>query len=268
MGIARECTRLFGTEPRQGLLLSIERNTGVGTVVGDMGFNSTPSLAIDPTTGIMYAGEGGGNPNLYRVDKTTGAATLVGDTGLGPGAAISGLDFRDDGTLFASVNIAGDGGTGGDHLAIINKYTAKTKIIGPYGKCSGVRIPSQGFGICSIEGMEAIAFDGRGKLLGAANVFGSVFNFPGLYIINSRSGQATFWKAIVNPDGSTPSGGVVSLQFCGNTLFGGTASPKSGANDGGRLITIDPATGHWSFVGTVSATTDGLSLGGLAGDIE
>lgn len=33
---------------------------------------------------------------------------------------IGGMDFRSDGTLFAAVNIAGDGGTGSDHLAIID----------------------------------------------------------------------------------------------------------------------------------------------------
>ena len=70
-----------------------------------------PALAVDPTTGVMYAGQGAGSPNLYTVDPITGAATLVGDTGLGV-AAIGDLDFTSDGTLFASVNIVGDGGTG------------------------------------------------------------------------------------------------------------------------------------------------------------
>jgi hypothetical protein len=258
LGLRPVCTALFGTQPGRGLL-SINTETGEGTFIGDMGFLSTPSLAIDPTTGIMYAGRGDGNPNLYTVDPNTGATTLVSDTGLGL-AAIPALDFRSDGTLFASVNIAGAGGTGGDHLAIIDKNTASTTIIGSFGTCTGVTVPSTGGGTCTIEGMEAIAFSPTGILFGASR--GSATNLAGLYMINTSTGAATFHRPIENPDGSTPSSGVVSLQFCGKILFGGTATSDI---DGGRLIIIDPATGFWSFVGSGSATTDGVSLGGLAG---
>jgi hypothetical protein len=42
----------------------------------------------------------------------------------------------------------------------------------------------------------------------------------------------------------------VSLQFgCDGTLYGGTATALDEAGDGGRLITIDPATGTFAFVG-------------------
>jgi len=58
--------------------------------------------------------------------------------GLGTGlgfAAVGSMDFSPSGALYAAVNIAGDGGTGSDHLAIINKTTGAATVIGPFGTC-------------------------------------------------------------------------------------------------------------------------------------
>ena len=77
------------------------------------------------------------------------------------------------------------------------------------------------------------------------------------------TGAATFVAPIQDEFGTPPSGGVVSLQFIGSKLFGGTARAMSPATDGGRLIVINPVTGRFTFVGAVSAT-GGSSLGGLA----
>jgi len=74
---------------------------------------TSPSLATDPTTGVLYGGGGGGNPNIITINPNTGVGVLLGASGLGF-AAISALDFDANGILFASVNIAGDGGTGSD----------------------------------------------------------------------------------------------------------------------------------------------------------
>jgi hypothetical protein len=256
---------LYGTDASGGHLLLVNPGTGTSTIVGSiLAPGSVPALAVDPTTGTMYAGQGAGAPNLYTVDKSTGAATLVGDTGLGI-AAIGDMDFRADGVLFAAVNIAGNGGTGSDHLAIVNKITGTATVIGPFGSCTGVTVPSTGGGSCTVEGMEAIAFDASGKLWGAVNPRGAA-GTPGLYLIDPATGAATFEHPIANAMGDPPSGGVVALQFaCDGTLYGGTATATDEATDGGRLITIDPATGIFSFVGGTSAT-DGTSLGALAFD--
>ncbi|GHI01582.1 hypothetical protein [Neobacillus kokaensis] len=258
MGIRPMCTELFGTIANQGTLITVDTTTGAGTIIGNLGFLFAPSLAIDPTTGIMYAGQGGNNSNLYTVNPNTGAATLVGNTGLGL-ASIGGMDFRSDGTLFAAVNLANSFGSGADHLVIIDKNTASPTIVGPFGTCTDVTIPSTGGGFCTIEGMEAIAFNETGTLYGAVN-FRTSAGMPGLYTIDTNNGTATFLTSIENPDGTVPGAGVVSLQFCNGVLFGGTATSLV---DGGRLITIDPATGFWSYVGTESATGF-QSLGGLA----
>jgi hypothetical protein len=209
----------------------------------------------------MQAGAAG-LPNLYTVDPVTGSATLVGSTGLGF-AAIGGMDFSSDGTLHAAVNIAGDGGTGSDHLAIIDKTTGAATVIGPFGTCTGVTIPSFGGGSCTIEGIEAIAFDAAGTLWGALSRRGRA-GARGLHAIDPATGAATFVAPILDASGLPPSGGVVSLQFaCDQTLYGGTATAVFPATDGGRLITIDLATGGFVFVASVTAT-GGRSLGGLA----
>ena len=254
---------LFGTDASNGNLITVDRATGTAAVVGPIdGGRSFPALAVDPVSGIMYGGTGGGGPDLYSIDTLLGTGTFVGNTGLGF-AGIGALEFRDDGTLFASVNIAGDGGTGSDHLATIDPVAGTATVIGPYGACMGVVVPTVGGGSCDIEGMEALAFDSAGTLWGALSARGAAGS-PGLYTIDPASGAATFQAPILDGGGNPPSGGVVSLRFaCDGTLYGGTAREIGGAGDGGRLVTIDPGTGLFSFVGAVSAT-GGPSLGALA----
>jgi len=254
---------LYGTDASRGNLLLVDIFRGTGRVIGPIspGLN-VPSLATDPVTGIMYAGGGAGNPVLLSVDPCTGAGEFVGDSGLGA-AAIGAMDFRltAPGTslLYASVNIAGDGGTGSDHLATIDTTTGLATVIGPYGVCMGVTIPSQGGGSCTIEGMEAIAFASDGTLYGAVNRNGT--GMPGLYTINIATGAATFVAPILDSDGKTPGGGVVSLQFATDgTLFAGTSS-RMGAG-GGDLGTVDPITGLFTRIGNV--VSGGPALGALA----
>ena len=258
---------LFGTDANLGNLLIIDPFTGVAAVVGPISGpgcpNVFPSLVIDPSTGIMYAGGGGGLPFICSVDPLSGAATFVGDTGLGS-AAVGGMDFSPNGDLFAAVNIVGGGGTGSDHLARIDPATGIATIVGPFGACTGGAIGDS----CTIEGVEGIAFDPSGTLFGSLSARGAA-GAPGLYRINTGTGAATFVAPILDPNGIPPSGGVVSLKFFDHdgdgvpTLFGGTARALGPATDGGFLVDIDPATGLFGFRGPVSAT-GGPSLGGLA----
>lgn len=255
---------LYGTDAFARNLIIVDTSTGIGTVVGFMGGSTFPSLAVDPTTGVMYAAGGSGGPLVFTVAPGSGATNLVGDSLLGF-AAIGGMDFRSDGTLFGAVNIAGDGGTGSDHLATIDKTTGIATVIGPFGTCTGISVPSSGFGSCTLEGMEGIAFDASGTLWGVLSARGAA-GAPGLYTIDSNSGAATFVAPILDATGAPPSGGLVSIQFaCDGTLFGGTARALPGLGDGGFLVTVDTTTGLFSFVGGASAT-GGSSLGGLAFD--
>lgn len=258
-------------------LLILDTETGDSTVVGpmiapftDMEAFVFPSMAVDPTSRVIYAGGGGGRPEIYTVETLRADfrqppfddnLTLVGDTGLGA-ASIGALDFTSEGILYAAVNVAGGPNTGSDHLAVIDKATGAATLVGPFGACEGVEIPSQGGGECTIEGMEAIAFDADDDLWGARRGRGDRGE-PGLYRIDRDTGAATFVAPIVDNSDNPPSGGVVSLQFaCNGTLYGGTARALSG-DDGGRLVTIDPSSGSFSFVGEGRATA-GSSLGALA----
>ena len=251
---------LFGTDASGGNLLTIDQTTGASNVVGNMAGPPFPSLAVDTSTGVMFAGGGGGLPDVYTVDPLSGTTTFLGPSGLGF-AAIGGMDFRSDGTLFAAVNIAGDGGTGSDHLATIDTTTGAATIVGPFGRCTGVVVPSDGRGSCTIEGIEGIAFDASGILWGSLSARGDA-GAPGLYIVSAATGAATFMASIDNGS-SAPTGGVVSLQFgCDGILYGGTARGL-GASDGGFLGTITTSSGAFSFVGATSAT-GGSSLGALA----
>ena len=249
--------QLFATDGSAGHLLRVDRTTGLGVIVGSMNVGATPSLALDPTTGAVFVGTGAGTPRLYKVDPNTAATTLVGNTSLGF-SAIGGMDFAASGVLYASVNIVGDGGTGGDHLAIIDKATGAATVIGAYGTCSGSS--------CTTEGIEGIAFDGAGQLW-ATHTAHSNLGAPGLYQIDPTTGAATFVTSyhLGGIEGPAPSGGIVSLHFARDgTLFGGTAKAQNGSTDGGYLVRIDKTTGVFSYVGTTPAVASGTSLAALA----
>ena len=249
---------LYGSQPGAGILV-IDPITANGQLISNTG-DVFPGLAIDAATGIMYAGGGGPvGPLIFTVNIETGVSTLVGNTGLGV-ASIPGLDVRSDGVLFGSVNIAGGGGTGGDHLVTINKATAATTVIGSFGNCSNISIPSSGSGSCDLERMEAIAFSNNGTLYGAT--VNSNQGTGELYSINTSTGQATLIAQILNGTGQPHPGGVASLQFaCDGTLYGGTG--KGSMVGRGDLIQINPIDGVFSLIGK---TVDGASLAGLALD--
>ena len=256
---------LFGTDASDGNLISVNTVTGIANIVGPMG-GAFPSLAFDHTTNTMFAGSGGGAGNLYTVTTGNGATNLVATSNLG-GAAIGGMDVNVAGTLYAAVNIVGDGGTGSDHLATIDKNTGQATIIGPFGNCVGTtlpfpHIPSDGSGSCTIDGIEGIAFDTLGNLWGVHSARGAA-GAPGLYTINIGTGAVAFSVPLLDALGAPASGGFVSIQYaCDGTLFGGTARDSGGAGDGGFLATINPGTGIFTLA--PNGATGGTSLGGLA----
>lgn len=251
---------LYGTSGSRGLL-AIDPTTGVSTTVGVLPL-VVPAIAIHPTTGVLYAGGGGGSPFLLKLNKSNAATTIIGDTGLGL-ASISDMDFSPNGTLFASVNIVGDGGTGGDHLATINVNTGLATIVGPFGMCTGVVVPTLGAGSCSVEGMEGLAYSQSGTLY-ATHTLNSAAGQPGLYTVNPATGTATFVAPILNAAGQPPAGGIASIRFgCNGTLYGGTT--RSAANNGGNLVAINPITGIFTKLGAASST-GGSALAALAFD--
>ncbi|HKH45009.1 MAG TPA: hypothetical protein VKM72_10140 [Thermoanaerobaculia bacterium] len=242
---------LLGTDGAN--LLSIAPATGAGSVIGPLSGGAAieyPALAVHPATGTVYAG---GGADLYTVNPGTGALTRVGDTGLGV-AGIEDLDFSANGTLYAAVSLAGAAGSGADHLALLNRMTGTATIIGPFGTCSGVSIPGTGAGSCSLEGMDALAFDAAGALWGALRAGGA--GTPGLYRINPATGKAVFRTAFTNDAGVAASGGMASLHFaCDGVLLAGTAIRIGSGTDGGELRRVDPFTGLVQAGGGASGAT-------------
>jgi len=78
--------RLLTVDPATAAIVSsVPLSSPLGVVAG---------LALDPSTGVLYAADGGidGTRSLYRLDATTGQLTLIGPT---PGApfGLSSLEF-------------------------------------------------------------------------------------------------------------------------------------------------------------------------------
>ena len=263
---------LYGTDAGTADLFSISKITGVGTLIGDMGAFSAPALAGDPATGSLYWGTGGLSADLYSVNPANAMSVLIGNSGLGE-AGYGGMDFDSAGVLYASMNLAGEfgiTGTGSDHLVTVNKANGVATVVGPFGVCAGVSIPNPGGanGSCTIEGMEAIAFDSAGTLWGVENVRGDA-GAPGLYTINKATGAASFVTAIDDAAaGFHPVTGVVTIQFsCDGTLYAGTAAGTPAVPaDGGRLGKVNTTTGEFTFISAAPITSGAPpnSLGGLA----
>ena len=226
---------LFGTGPIFPNLNTINPVTGAFVVVGftlDAAGtpHKLPGLAVDPTTGIMYGGEGGaGAGNLYTVNPTTAVVTLVGTTPVG---ALVSLDFDSSGQLWASVNTAPGSGQGGVLLAMVNKNTGAATIVGPFG-------PNH---------MGAIAFAPNGVLWGATNV-GSIAG-QAIWTISTSTGAATLIAFTNAPLG------FASIQFdCAGTLFGGAAGGGFGLDD--SFGTINLTTGAFTLIANLWGDTVG-----------
>lgn len=121
----QQSCRLFGTGQDE-VLYEVDRQTGGVTRIGDIGFGLT-GLAQDPETGVLYGVTFGPlfQRQLVRVNPSTGAGTLIAPI---PNTiqAIPDITFRDDGTLFGWVE-------GVDDLAVVNKETGATTVVGNAG---------------------------------------------------------------------------------------------------------------------------------------
>jgi len=239
---------LLGTDGSAGNLYRVNPSTGSASLIGQLGF-AAPSLATDPVTGSLFAGQGAGVANLYRVNPDTAAAMLIGNAGF-PGSALSGLAFNSSGILYAAVNVIDDGGSGADTLAVLNTTTGVGTAIGVFGGGIG---SSGGPG-----GIEGIAFDTSGQLYGTSSRQGSSAPtaVPLLYTINVSTGTATPVAPLLDGSGNPPAGGVVGLDFdAAGTLYGGTGQGT------GYLVAINPATAQFTFIGpSVSRSLASLSF--------
>ena len=227
---------LFGTDSNLENIIAVNTFSGDGMVSASLAAPH-PSLAVDTSTGLIYAGlpTDGGEleapiSEIDVIDPISGEILATLNTGLGF-ADVSGLDFNEvTGVLYAAVNLAGGGGTGADHLATIDLETGLATVLGPFGNCDEVPppIPADGTGFCSIEGIEGIAFAPNGTLYGAHSARGAA-GAQGIYTIDPDTGAAAFITDLFQSGTSEMlSGGLVSLEFaCDSTMYGGSARART-----------------------------------------
>jgi cysteine-rich repeat protein len=211
-------------------LVTIDLTTGQAAPVGTItGFPQVNALAARADL-TLFGGVGNGGSqadNLLIINPSTGAGTLVGNSGT---FGIYALAFSSGGTLYAScVNFSL---SDPDTLCTINQTTGAAAIVGAYDAVNPFIY------------VDALAFSG--STLYASTRASSVTG-PALYTVNPSTGAATLVAKICTtagcPSNTQISAGVVGLAFVGATLYGSTSD--------GHIITLDPATGLYTPVGSI-----------------
>ncbi|MEM7305886.1 MAG: hypothetical protein AAF682_04415 [Planctomycetota bacterium] len=251
----------FGT-PRRSFLIEIDRATGAGTYIGEIGNASeggcgrVPDLAYDPLGDVLYGyGDYCANcttcDTLLRIDPDTGEATPIGATGFMGGGNGLGWDVN-------SATLYGTPSDGGSLVTLDTVSGAATSVPGTVGVVPG-----------SLNGL---AFHpDTGELYGSLQRNGvkSLDDFQ-LVVIDTATGVTTTVGTTVK--------GIDALAF--DPGFGPVAAcafrAGSGANPAGYDCVTAPALGEpWESsvataptVGTVTLSTIvATGLGGPTGGV-
>jgi hypothetical protein len=195
-----------------GRLLTIDINTGTGTLVGPTGLNAVPGLAIN-LNGDMY-GIDGDNFDLYKIDAVTGTAVFVSRTDLPflPAIAFDGNDVL--------YGLGADPVNFQSNLYTINTTTGVPSIVGP----------------APMGDWRGMAFDPTDGTLWASTADEEI------YVINPKTGEPTLI-------GTTGLGvGTPDIHFddMGN-LYGAIGGGATANN----LISIDKTTGAGTVIGPI-----------------
>lgn len=121
----------IGTVDEDRKLVSINRNTGLGSVVGSIGVNLPFKLAYNPTTGgfhsIVRENTIGAQSSLIEIDATTGAAATVGETGY---LGFGGLAYDSQDNLLFGTATPTDGAPPTE-LVVVDPVTGIATALGP-----------------------------------------------------------------------------------------------------------------------------------------
>jgi hypothetical protein len=195
-----------------GDMITIDRETGVGTTLGSSLFGEITSLAVNPNNDVLYGLVAAGS-NIVRVNADQGDAYTLFSLDI---PALTGIDFDNTGTLYASNqngNIYSIDLTNGDYT-LVTTATIQLK---------------------------AIAFNPTSNELWGAiyKTFG--LGKDSLFTINLTTGEAT-------PVGKTGfSVATNDMAFDeDNKLYGVTGS----VSQEGKLFEIDQADGTGTLIGT------------------
>lgn len=93
---------LFGADLLNDVLISIDKSTGAGTVIGSLGIliNYAQDLEYDNENDVLYLAGYTSTGQLYTIDPSTGAATYIGD--FQGGTEMCGLAFEYTGVQYTN----------------------------------------------------------------------------------------------------------------------------------------------------------------------
>jgi hypothetical protein len=211
----------------------------------------------------LYAADARGTTpgNLYIVNPTNATSVAVGPLAF----AVTGLALSPGGVLYGATRVSGSG----DSLVTIDPYTARVTTIGVFLSDAPMVIPDLSFEGTTLFGWargllaqirltnarvtqvssqpsmaaQGLASAGPGLLLIASG--------RDLCTVNTTSGAATGCVPL-----SPTVFGMNALTFVGTTLYG--SEPTSNAPKVTVLVTINPATGAVTTVGTLPPSVDAI----------
>jgi len=214
--------------PGPSSLYVINRVTGAGTLIGsDLGY-AVNAIAIDPTTGVMYASTttwSGAFNGLLVVDTSTGTATEVGEFG-GGFTAVLGLTFDSAGQLW------GWHDPSEDDPVRINKTTGVATTVGESGQGTAEQV---------------LAFDASDTLF--------LFQNEEVYIINQTTGLAVLDSTL----SFDPGLGGGAFDMVTGLLW---ASETAGRDQDSFIRVTDIAGDSYTDIDTDVEYLNALTIGG------
>lgn len=252
-----------------GSLIDVDPATGAGTLIGSLGSFGPVSEIEFRADGVLFGATGAGSANLIVIDPATGGETLVGNHG--QSGATNGLEFVGAtlyGSFFASGGPAAQGGDGTPDtlLVTIDQADASLTVIGTitgffpvrglaYDEATGTMY-GVGTPVLAPPPPPATAPEGLGDVLFTVDLA------TGAPTVVGSTGQS-LGSLELGPDGTLYAGEV--LTATAQETDDGWASAgepgDGGLGAGGRLFTVDPATGAATAVGpTGFSVISGLSF--------
>jgi len=219
-------------------LYSIDPGTGAGTLIGtDMGY-AVNSIAVDPTSGLMYAATttwSGDFNGLLLVDPATGTATEIGPFGNdrfgSPYWAVLALTFDSSGQLW------GWHDPNNDDPVMIDKTTGVATEVGD--ACSG-----------SCTARHVLAFDSSDVL--------HMVQGTSHYHINQATGWAEFQSSL----SFDPGAGGAAFNFSTGNLW----APETRGSDQDSMIRVSDIDGDAYFdIDTDIEYLNGVTIGDAIG---
>lgn len=254
-------------------LISIDKTTGAGTVIGVTGIDGISGMGSQAflhrvAEHVIYGTQGKAGDLLVKIDPATGAGTPIGNTGVTgmPGLAISpagdmyavsggvspndlyridpvtaqtflvgntGVQFFDSITFDNDGILYGVGVSGSKTLFKINPATAAVSAIGPTGE--------------QLAGLAVDPTDGR--LYASTGGVGPT-NPSSIYRMNKTSGAIAL---IGNLGFATPNGAIPDITFdAAGQMYGVIGGGGGGASS--DFIKIDKTSGAGVVIGAVGTT--------------